>query len=304
MKENPLIEDILLSGRELAHVGNMMTDLNYNEQPIDEVKMDIKNVGSNYAGFTQTKILEGRFLKEGATDEMVINLSAKKLLGKEQILGEVIKSYNVYFTIVGVVEDVLSNDTHSEIMATFFRPARETGNVYLKINPQQRKKAISFIKKTLNEYVPESIGYQLLTLNDRIAQISRMENILFKFIGSFAIIAIIISLFGVYSSVLLTTERRRKEVAIRKINGAVLSDIIRLFLNTYLYILLIVAIPAFGVTYWILDKWLETYTYPISLSWIVFVLLFLLLAALLTLTIIYQLIKIARINPAEVIKTE
>jgi ABC-type lipoprotein release transport system permease subunit len=306
-KENPYIEDILTSEWGIIQRGPAATKLVYEGKELDWKKFSFMKAGSNYVEFTKSKLLEGRDPEEGNFNEILVNRATKELLEKENVLGEVIQNYDRQCVIVGVLEDAITFNTTKEIRAMFFftiRGPEFAGKIYLKVNPAHRKETIAFIRKIIREYVPETIDYELPTLSDKISEINQMESILSRFIGLFAFVSIAISLFGVYSSALLATERRRKEVAIRKINGAVLGNIIRLFLRTYLYILVIAAVPAFILVYFVIGKWLETYVYHISVSWVVALLLFIILSGLLTLTIIYRLMKTARINPAEVIKSE
>jgi ABC-type antimicrobial peptide transport system permease subunit len=302
-RENPYINDILTSDWDIVRRGIGFTSLVYEGEKLDEKKFGILGVGSHYVEFTKSKLLEGRIPEEGNLNEILVNRKTRELLGKENILGEVIQNYDKQCVIVGVLEDAITFNTSEAIRAMFFLTTEHSGIIYLKVNPAHRKEAVALIRKTIREYLPETIEYELPTLSDKISEINQTENILFRFIGLFAFISIAISLFGVYSSVLLATERRRKEVAIRKINGALLGDIVRLFLRTYLYILAIAAVPAFVLVYFVTGKWLESYVYHISASWVIAPLLFVALGGLLTLTVIYQLMKTARIHPAEVINS-
>ena len=306
LKKNPNITELLLSGDGLASYGPSMTDLTFGEKRIDMDNMAWMSVGSNYAGFTHTKMLEGHFVEEDRYDQMVINETAKKLLGEENIIGQKIRNYNSEFTIVGVVEDVVLFNSIFEIRPTFFCHSEKDwiGFIYVKILPDKKKETLAYINDIIRKYLPETINYEIYTLDERITEMNRLENIMFKLVLIFTITSIIISLFGVYSSVLLNTERRRKEVAIRKINGAELKDILSLFLKTYLIILLTTAIPAFIIVHKGIQRWLEMYVYHIPVSIWLFVAIFITLIVLLVVTVIYQLMKTARENPAETLKME
>jgi ABC-type antimicrobial peptide transport system permease subunit len=305
-KTNPAIEEMLLSNGNIVN-DRTMTMLMYEDKTLDFDNLNVLWTGQNYAQFTKTKILEGRFF-EANSNETVVNETAKKLLGKENVIGEILHTYDkTAFTIVGVVEDVLTLDASTGIKATFIMPTNDNnrGNmVYAKITPAKKSETKEYIMKTIREYLPATIEYKVSTLDERISDAAGITRIFFKLVFLFAGISIVISLFGIYSSVLLATERRRKEVAIRKINGAGLGDIIRLFLRKYLYILAIAAVPSFAVVYIAVGKWLETYVYRISVSFATFALIFITLNCLLIFTVIYQLIKTARLNPAQVVKSE
>jgi ABC-type antimicrobial peptide transport system permease subunit len=236
----------------------------------------------------------------------VVNLRAKKLLGNEHVIGETVTDIlGRRLTIVGVTEDVVVADAADELKAAFFMPVDRLGllrYIYAKVNPVNRKAAEAYILQIIREYLPATIDYKLSSLSEIISKTRQTENTLLGLISLFAVITAVISLSGVYSSVVLATGRRRKEVAIRKINGATLGSIIRLFLRTYVGILFVAAIPAFALVYFAAVKWLESYAYRISISFSTFAVIFAALNGLLILTVIYQLIKTARLNPAETVK--
>ena len=131
-----------------------------------------------------------------------------------------------------------------------------------------------------------------------------VEYILKDIFSFLAIVSIIITLLGVYSSITLDTERRQKEVAIRKVNGAGIRSIIWLFARLYLILLMVTAAITFPLIYVVLELWKQMYTvffndgilYRGSIFWGV--------TLLTVITIIFKILRIARLNPAEVIKNE
>jgi len=174
----------------------------------------------------------------------------------------------------------------------------------LYVNPKgSQREAFDFIMKTIRQYLPENVDYQLETLRKTLVSGHvQAEAIIFRLILTFSVISIIIGLSGVYSSISLNTSRRRKEIAIRKINGASMWDIVRMFLRTYLRLLLIVSILAFVIVYAGIGVWLKDFTYQVSLPFWLFFPVFALLAAGLVATVLHHLWQVARQNPAEVVK--
>jgi ABC-type antimicrobial peptide transport system permease subunit len=301
LKTNPAIEELFMSANPVIAWSGFM-DFQYEDKKLDGITDFF--VSNDYARFIKAKILEGRFIEEGKDNEAVINTLTKKMLGKENVIGEIFVSYGQSYTIVGVMEDLLTSNASTKLAPKVFKSSNSIFCVYAKVIPAQRKEAREYIIKTIREHLPAVIEYNLPTLSDQIAKAAELENTLFKLVSMFAGISVIISLSGVYSSVLLATERRRKEVAIRKINGAGLGDIIRLFLRKYLYILAIAAVPSFILVYIAVGRWLETYVYRISVSWVTFAAIFIVLNCLLIFTVIYQLVKTAKLNPAQMVKSE
>lgn len=302
LKSNPNIENVLLTGSEIVDIGALMTQIEYKGDALEYDSMAILYVGSNYCDFTKTKLLEGHFLEEDRTDQIVINETAKRILGKEAILGDIIQSWQRQYTIVGVVADEIRLGPTSSMKATFYFPNEEINIIYAKINPVKYKETLLFINELIRKFVPPPLEFEMNTLNETIRSFSEFEQILFRIIFAMSLISIIISLSGIYSSVYLNTENRRKEVAIRKINGAEIRDILQLFLKPYLWILLISAVPAFIIAYFAIRKWLDVYAFHIVFPWWVFPIVLLVVAVLLILTVIVRLLSTAKENPAETLK--
>jgi succinate dehydrogenase hydrophobic anchor subunit len=115
---------------------------------------------------------------------------------------------------------------------------------------------------------------------------------------------ILIAVFGVYSLTSLTCEQRRKEIAIRKINGAAVVDIMNIFFKEYLLLLAMAALVAFPAGYIIMKRWLEGYVKQTSLDAWLYVLIFLIVFVVIVFSIVSMVWKAANQNPAEVVKGE
>ena len=107
-----------------------------------------------------------------------------------------------------------------------------------------------------------------------------------------------------FSLVTLACEQRRKEIAIRKVNGATLGNILSIFIKEYLILLLCASFLAFPVSYMIMKAWLENYVEQISIGVSMYVTIFTGIGIIITACIGWRVWKAARENPAEVVKTE
>jgi ABC-type antimicrobial peptide transport system permease subunit len=116
------------------------------------------------------------------------------------------------------------------------------------------------------------------------------------------VVSFIICMLGIYSAVVTNTEKRRKEIGIRKINGASLKDILLLFGKTYMGLCTLACVTAFPVVYYYGNKWLDNYIDRISLNIGFFMTIYIVISIFVALTILFQLLKVARENPVEVIK--
>ena len=120
----------------------------------------------------------------------------------------------------------------------------------------------------------------------------------------FALVCVMVTLLGVYAAITLDTERRRKEVAIRKVNGAGRRQIFRLFAKTYAWLLTGTAVVAFPLIYVIFQQWQTLYVSFFSYGPWFWAGLFLSVTLVTALTVVFRITKIARVNPAEAVKTE
>ena len=154
------------------------------------------------------------------------------------------------------------------------------------------------------EIFPTSIEPQIGTLQSDIESYQSLENNLKGIILSFSIVCLIITLLGVYSAITLDTERRQKEVAIRKVNGAGLKEIIILFAQLYLWMLSISFVIAAPIIYLILQQWKQMYLVFFNDGILYWGGILLGVTAITALTVIFRILKIACINPATIIKSE
>ena len=216
----------------------------------------------------------------------------------------------INYQIVGVIPDIINNQfkLNSEpVIPCIYMPFPENSvnfSCIVKIKPEYRKEFPDMIKTELLKHVNPATPIYINSMKEHSASYLDYEQNLFRITSLFSIICVLISLLGIYASVTLSTERRKKEVAIRKINGATPTVILFIFAKSNLVQLVVSAVIAFPVLTLLLNKWLQNYSTHITISILPFIILFFLMAVIVAITIIWQLWRIARINPAEVIKSE
>ena len=140
--------------------------------------------------------------------------------------------------------------------------------------------------------------------DEAYAELLQSENALLRLLGFVSLICILISVFGFFSLVSLTCEERRKEIAIRKVNGATIHDIVGIFFKEYALLLAIGALIAFPIGYYIMQRWLEQYVLQTPIpSWI-YVAILLVLTLVIVLCVGWRVWKASVENPADVVKSE
>ncbi len=175
---------------------------------------------------------------------------------------------------------------------------------YVKCYPWKIEEVKEKIEGICRGFLPSGVESEVTTIKEEIQHMQPLEVVLLKVIRIFAIFCILITLLGVYSSITVETERRRKEVAIRKVCGAGVPQIMMLFGKLYIKLLAVTAVIAFPLMYALIHffegEYAEFFNYGILFWSGIFV-----SVALLTFgTIVFRILHIARINPAEVLKKE
>lgn len=263
--------------------------------------------------FYDITLLAGEWLDDLSTyEDIIINESLARRMGwspQEAIGKHIIQSYITY-TIVGVVKDCHYGAPTLPIPHTGFLVGEQMGLM-------QRSAGILFKYKegTWNEcrkalehlYQTECSPENILRLNSEEEVYNnylRSEEMLTRLLSFASLVCILTAMFGIYSLVTLTCEQRRKEIAIRKVNGATVWSILRLFFREYLIMLCIAALFAFPITYVIIKQWILNYVRQVSISPLPFILILIGLALTVIAGISWRVWKAANENPAEVIKNE
>ena len=263
--------------------------------------------------FYDITLLAGEWLDELSTyEDIIINESLARRMGwspQEAIGKHIIQSYITY-TIVGVVKDCHYGAPTLPIPHTGFLVGEQMGLM-------QRSAGILFKYKegTWNEcrkalehlYQTECSPENILRLNSEEEVYNnylRSEEMLTRLLSFASLVCILTAMFGIYSLVTLTCEQRRKEIAIRKVNGATVWSILFLFFREYLIMLCIAALFAFPITYVIIKQWILNYVRQVSISPLPFILILIGLALTVIAGISWRVWKAANENPAEVIKNE
>ena len=263
--------------------------------------------------FYDITLLAGEWLDDLSTyEDIIINESLARRMGwspQEAIGKHIIQSYITY-TIVGVVKDCHYGAPTLPIPHTGFLVGEQMGLM-------QRSAGILFKYKegTWNEcrkalehlYQTECSPENILRLNSEEEVYNnylRSEEMLTRLLSFASLVCILTAMFGIYSLVTLTCEQRRKEIAIRKVNGATVWSILFLFFREYLIMLCIAALFAFPITYVIIKQWILNYVRQVSISPLPFILILIGLALTVIAGISWRVWKAANENPAQVIKNE
>jgi putative ABC transport system permease protein len=255
------------------------------------------------------KLVAGRNLLPSDTmREFLVNEALVQKLGirnpKDALNKEIALNPKMKGLIVGVLKNFhnrsLKNEDAPMFMTTF---KRWYGLTNIKITSGNMTSTMPAIEKLWNEVFP-GYAFEYQFLDDRIARMYKQENQLADIYTWFAAVAILLSCLGLYGLASFMAIQRIKEVGIRKVLGASVSGIVYLFSKEFVALIALGFAIASPITWYIMNKWLQDYTYRISIRWDIFALSALIAIVIALATVSFQLIKAALRNPVESLRSE
>ena len=275
------------------------------EGPIEAESVEINQ---EYIDFFGIELLEGKMLdeKKNSPAEVIINEATVKALGwKEPLEKKMVYADNTV-TVKGVIKDIYQQSPVYPVVPTIFEL---NGHLPYQLHYIFRVKDGSWNKVT-QKLIEEAKNanpnaeLEIVNLDEVYNGYMKSENNLIRLLSVVSVICIVISIFGIFSLVTLSCQQRRKEMAIRKVNGASVGVILNMFFKEYLLLLCIASCIAFSFGYVIMKHWLEEYMKQTSMDWWLYVGIVVVMAFIIFVSIIWRIWKTARQNPAEVIKSE
>ncbi len=231
---------------------------------------------------------------------VVINQSTEKLLGFDNPIGQRIGEK----VIVGVVKDFHFRPLHYPIGPLMLLNDPQTiMTANIKIAPQNKPETLKFIRDVYQKYRDErAFSYNFFDdlMTEKYQEELRLKNITV----AFSLLAIIISILGIFGMAVFSIERRTKEIGIRKVNGAKISEIVIMLNKDFIIWVTIAFVIACPFAYFAMNKWLENFAYKTTLSWWIFALAGLLALGIALLTVSFQSWKAATKNPVESLRYE
>jgi putative ABC transport system permease protein len=271
-----------------------------------DISFYILSCDADYARTFQLDLDKGRFFSpEFSTDSsaVVINESAAKIMGFNNPIGEIISTpWETKLHIVGVVKNFHYRSIHYKIepLIMTFDPDIE---FFIRMKPEKLASIVPYIKKTIQSF---NLSYHLEFhyLADDYDNLYRTEQNMSKIIRYSSFLAIFISCLGLLGLSSFMTERRTKEIGIRKINGAKSNEIFTLLSREYIIWVLIAILIACPVAWYAINKWLQNFAYRIEISWWVFVSAGFIALLIAWTTVSFQSYRAAGKNPVEALRYE
>ncbi|HMG68317.1 MAG TPA: ABC transporter permease [Chitinophagaceae bacterium] len=310
----PGIQKLSLAGSPPASQGVNISTMKFNKNGNEiESTVEVKEADTNYFDLYKMKLLAGRNLEQSDTvKEYVINETYARSLGyrnPSEIIGQILDRGDKKIPIVGVFADIHTKSLHNPIQPLVFSSEsdyRPTFHVALQPggkNTDVWKKTIAAIGTAWNEVYPEE-EFQYQFFDESIANFYKREQDTAKLLNWSTGLAIFISCLGLLGLVIYTTTQRTKEIGVRKVLGASVSQIVSLLSKDFITLVALAYVIAAPLAWWAMNKWLQDFAYRTGFSWWIFALSggSMFLIALLTLSI--QTIRSAIANPVNSLRTE
>jgi ABC-type antimicrobial peptide transport system permease subunit len=285
------------------------TDFRYGQDIKDaNFEVDLKSADASYPATYDLHLAAGRFYQPSDTlHEAVVNETLLHKLGindPHAALGKYLYLDHAKATVVGVVKDFHEHSLRAEIGPVAILTDKSNYKmVGIKLSTAGMSTSIHSVEQVFAQFFPDYI-FEYKFLDDTIAHFYDQEEKLARSFRFFAAVALIISCLGLYGLILFTTTQRIKEVGIRKVLGASATGISMLFIREFLWLIGIAFVIASPLAWYFMNKWLQNFTYRISISAWMFVAtgLTALLVGLLTISI--QTVRTARANPVKSLRSE
>ena len=278
------------------------------KDPQSQTVVPSMDVNEDFIDVFQMKLLRGRSFStsfRADTNNYIINEKALRMMGMklDSVVGKPLSFQDIKGTIIGVVKDFNFKPIQQPIEPLVLRLNRGGGIVVVKAKPGSTEatiKALGNISQQLNPAHPFAYNF----LDQDLANLYKGEQRLGKLFNLFAILAIFISCLGLYGLSAFMAEQRTKEIGVRKVLGASVFNIVYLLSTGFTRLILIAMAIAIPLSWFAINSWLRSFAYHINISWIIFLVASLAALAIAWLTVSYESVKAAIVNPVRSLRTE
>jgi putative ABC transport system permease protein len=265
-------------------------------------------IDDQYLNVLNIPLKEGRNFSREYNDSasFIINERAAEALELKNPLGSMVinSTRGVQGKVVGVIKDFHFTSLHNRIepLVLEYNPMW-TGNLLIKFKPEKTASVINFLRNKIETIAPGTL-FSYSFLDERIGGLYKKEDNMSQVLKAFSILAIIIACIGLFGLAAHASEIRTKEIGIRKVVGASVTNLIRLLSKDFAILVLIGNLVAWPIAWYAINKWLNEFTYKIEISWQVFVMAGLVTFAIAMITVGFHCIRTARTNPVNSLRTE
>jgi ABC-type antimicrobial peptide transport system permease subunit len=303
----PGIKQVAIGGNTPVNTSNFNTfskwDGNNDGQQLIFLMMQVED---DYLDLLDIPIVAGRnFFKGSYAEEVIINETAARKMGFEDPIGKFIWNGEKRFPIVGVVRDFHTNALREEIQPVMIFKSESWWKkwIFVKLEPGSRFSTTADVLKVVEKNEP---GYPVnyLFLDEEAGKYYDNEKRLNTLVNAATILTIVISCIGLFSLTAFTIRRKQKEIGVRKAYGATISTVLIMLQKEFGKLVLISCLVSIPAGYYIIKRWLNSYTSHISVSPFYFIVSILIILVISALTLFYHSYRAASANPATTLRNE
>ena len=264
------------------------------------------SIDKDFVPFFKLQMVEGSNFTDAVSDSThyILNEAAIKETGIKNPIGKPFSLWGHKGQIIGVAKDFHYQSLRQKIEPfVFYHTPGNNFQLYVRTTGKDASKAIAATEAVWKQY-NAGFPFTYTFLDDTFNQLYSSEERTGTLFNTFAAIAIFISCLGLLGLAAYTAQVRTREIGVRKVLGASVSEIIRLLATDFVKLVLVAIVIATPVAWYAMNKWLEGFAYKTTISWAVFLLSGVIAVFIAFATISFQSIKAALANPVKSLRTE
>jgi putative ABC transport system permease protein len=309
LAQNPLTSDFAVTSDLPTNLGGWTLNVHWDgKDPRSQLSIPVMTVNEDFVRTFRVKVLTGRsFSKAFKTDSgsYMINEKMAAVMGltATTAVGKPLSVWDIKGTIVGVVKDFNFKPAQQAIEPLVMPFNKMGGFVVVRTLPGKTTatiQALATISQRLNPAYPFKFDF----LDQDLANLYKGEQQMGNIFNLFAALGIFISCLGLYGLSAFMAEQRTKEIGVRKVLGASVFNLVYLLSSGITRLILIAIVIAVPLSWYAVNSWLAGFAYHINVSWLIFLMAALAALGIAWLTVSYESIKAAIVNPIKSLRTE
>jgi putative ABC transport system permease protein len=266
------------------------------------------SVGYDFVKTMNVKLLDGRdFSKDFPTDSVgyILNEAALKRIGYKKPIGQPLTFWGRRGKVIGLIKDFHFNSMHEEIKPLILRSRADEnyGSILIRTQAGKTREALASVEQLYKQLNP-AFPFTYYFSDEEYQKLYQNEQIVDKLSNAFAFLAIFISCLGLLGLAMFTAEQRIKEIGIRKVLGASVQSLFALLSSEFLLLVVIALFIALPIAWYAAGQWLQGFAYRTPIQWWMFALSGVLIVMIALVTVSFQAIKAALINPIKSLRSE
>ena len=290
----------------LSNVGGVLP-----EGQTEGIAIPYVHVNFDYFGTLGIKPIQGRLFsnqfKTDATESIILNKAAVALMGlKGDPIGQTIKCNwpSSHRKVVGIIDDINFETLYNKVKpAVFLIEYSQAYHLIVKVKPSDVVTSEDALTQVCQSFYPNEV-IEFTFLDQILEQRYQKDSKTFKLMGFFAALAVFLASMGLLGMASFMMTSRTKEIGIRKVNGATVSELMQMLNISFVKWMGISFVIATPIAYYSMNKWIESFAYKAELSWWVFALAGLISLVIVLLTVSSLTYRAARRNPVEALRYE